>query len=140
MDFTIKQIDNEKTLRSVLEMCWEILGKPNTDIYSEQAWRERLSESELMICAEIDGKPVSSVLGRVESSESVVLGYCCCREEYRGHGITSSLLTVLENNARESGYRYITLGSGDSAWRFYEKCGYSFINEIHQQRVYQKIL
>lgn len=140
MDLTVKQIDSEKVLMPVLEMCWNILGKPNTDIYSEQAWRERLPDSELMIYAEIDGKPVSSVLGRAESPESVVLGYCCCTEEYRNQGITSALLTVLENNARESGYKYITLGSGDNAWGFYEKCGYSLINEIHGQRIYQKLL
>ena len=49
MDFIIKQISNEKTLTSVLEMCWDILGKPNTDTYSEQAWRERLSDNCLLI-------------------------------------------------------------------------------------------
>ncbi len=140
MDYAIKQISDENTLKAVLEMCWDILGKPNTDIYSEQAWRERLSDNGLMIYAEIGGEPAAVVLGRAESSESVVLGYCCCKEEYRGRGITSALLAVFEKNAEESGYRYITLGSDNSAWGFYEKCGYSLINEIHGQRIYQKIL
>ena len=139
MDFTIKQIDNETSLRSVLEMCWEILGQPNTDIYSEQAWRERLSDNCLLIYAEIGDKPAAAVVGRAENTESVVLGYCCCKEEYRGKGITSALLAALEDNAAENGYKYITLGSDGSAWGFYEKCGYSLINEIHGQRIYQKI-
>ncbi len=140
MDFIIKQISNEKTLTSVLEMCWDILGKPNTDTYSEQAWRERLSDNCLLIYAEIGDKPVAAALGRAENPESVVLGYCCFKEEYRGRGITSALLAALEKNAKESGYKYITLGSDDSAWGFYEKCGYSLINEIHGQRIYQRIL
>lgn len=118
MDFTIKQIDNETSLRSVLEMCWDILGKPNTDIYSEQAWRERLSDNCLLMYAEIGDKPAAAVLGRAENTESVVLGYCCCKEEYRGKGITSALLAALEDNAAENGYEYITLGSDDSAWGF----------------------
>lgn len=113
MDYSIKQIGDEKTLKSVLEMCWDILGKPNTEIYSEQAWRERLSDSRLLIYAEIEGEPAAAALGRAESSESVVLGYCCCREEYRGRGITSALLAALEKNAAESGCKYITLGSDD---------------------------
>lgn len=140
MNYTIKQIDNETTLKSVLEMCWEILGQPNTDMYSEQAWRERLSDNCLLLYAEAEGKPAAAALGRAENPESVVLGYCCCKAEYRGQGITSALLAALEKNAAESGYKYITLGSDDSAWGFYEKCGYSLINEIHGQRIYQKML
>lgn len=136
----IKIIDNEKTLKSVLEMCWDILGKPKTDTYSEQAWKERLTQSELLIYMEVDGEIVSAALGRAESPESVVLGYCCCKKEFRRSGITSSLLGVLEKNASKSGYKYITLGSDDSARGFYEKCGYTLVNEIHGQRVYQKIL
>lgn len=140
MVFTVKQIENEKTLKSVLEMCWDILGEPSTEIYSESAWKERLSESYLMIYAEIDGKSVAAALGRAETDESAVLGYCCCKKEYRGQGITSALIKVLEQNAEERGYKYITLGSDDSAWGFYEKCGYCLINEIHGQRIYQKTL
>ena len=140
MNYTIRQIDNEAVLKSVLEMCWEILGPPNTDLYSEQAWRERLSEGCLLPYAEIEGKPVAAALGRAESSESVVLGYCCCKSEYRRQGITSALLAALENSAAKNGYQYITLGSDDSAWGFYEKCDYRLINEIHGQRIYQKIL
>ena len=99
MDFIIKQISNEKTLTSVLEMCWDILGKPNTDTYSEQAWRERLSDNCLLIYAEIGDKPVAAALGRAENPESVVLGYCCCKEEYRGRGITSALLAALDRKS-----------------------------------------
>lgn len=140
MNYTVKQIDDEALLKSVLEICWEILGPPNTDLYSEQAWRERLPENGLLLYAEVEGKPVAAALGRAESPESVVLGYCCCKPEYRRQGITSALLAAFENSAAKGGYQYITLGSDDSAWGFYERCGYNRINEIHGQRIYQKIL
>lgn len=140
MKYSIKQISDKTALKAVLEMCWDILGQPNTDIYSEEAWQSRLDNDCLLLYAEIDGKPVAAALARVENNEGVVLGYCCCREEYRRQGITRALLAALEHNAADNGYKYITLGSGDRAWGFYERCGYTLINEIHGQRIYQKIL
>lgn len=140
MDYTIKRISDKLGLKAVLEMCWDILGQPNTEIYSEKAWQSRLDNGCLLLYAEINGKPVAAALARAENSESVVLGYCCCREEYRRQGITRALLAVLEHNAADNGYKYVTLGSDDGAWGFYEKCGYILINEIHWQRIYQKLL
>lgn len=138
MDYTIKRISDKTALKAVLEMCRDILGQPNTEIYSEEAWQSRLDNSYLLLYAEIGGKPSAAALARVENSESVVLGYCCCREKYRKQGITRALLAALERNAVNNGFKYITLGSDDSAWGFYEKCGYTLINEIHGQRIYQK--
>lgn len=140
MDYTIKRISDKSELKAVLEMCWDILGQPNTDIYSEEAWQSRLDNGCLLLYAELNGKPVAAALGRAENSESVVLGYCCCREKYRRRGITCALLAALERSAADNGYKYVTLGSGDGAWGFYEKCGYILINEIHGQRIYQKLL
>ncbi len=140
MDYTIKRISDKSELKAVLEMCWEILGQPNTDIYSEEAWQSRLDNGCLLLYAEIGGNPVAAALARAENGESAVLGYCCCRGEYCRQGITRALLTALERSAANNGYKYITLGSDDSAWGFYEKCGYILINEIHGQRIYQKIL
>lgn len=140
MDYTIKRISDKSELKEVLELCWDILGQPNTDIYSEEAWQSRLDNGCLLLYAEIDGKPAAAVLARAENSDSVVLGYCCCREEYRRRGITRALFAALEHNAADNGYKYITLGSDDGAWGFYEKCGCTLINEIHGQRIYQKML
>lgn len=118
-------------------MCWDILGQPKTDIYSEDAWLSRLDNSALLLFAEVGGEPVAAAPARAET-EGVVLGYCCCREGFRRRGIARGLLSALERNAADNGYKYITLGSGDGAWGFYEKCGYGLINEIHGQRIYQK--
>ena len=74
MDYTIKRISDKLGLKAVLEMCWDILGQPNTEIYSEKAWQSRLDNGCLLLYAEINGKPVAAALARAESSESVVLG------------------------------------------------------------------
>lgn len=140
MDYTIKRISDKTVLKAVLEMCWDILGQPNTEIYSEEAWQSRLDNCCLLLYAEIGEKPAAAALARAENGESVVLGYCCCRGEYRGRGITRALLAALERSAADNGYKYVTLGSDDGAWGFYEKCGYALINEIHGQRIYQKML
>lgn len=135
----IHRISDRETLKTVLKMCWDILGEPKTDMYSEEAWQSRLDKGFLLLYAEFDGEPIAATLARAEN-EGVVLGYCCYRKEFRRRGIAGSLLAELERSAAKNGYKYITLGSDDSAWGFYEKCGYGLINEIHGQRIYQKIL
>lgn len=95
----------------VLELCYRILG---------------------------EDKIVSAVLGREESSESLVIGFVACEEEYRRQGISKALMSYFEEAARRKKYKYITLGSKEDA--FYEKCGYKVIFQIHGQNIYQKIL
>ena len=70
MDYTIKRISDKLGLKAVLEMCWDILGQPNTEIYSEKAWQSRLDNGCLLLYA-VNGKSVAAALARAESSESV---------------------------------------------------------------------
>lgn len=124
----------------VLEFCYQILGWRNDEVYGPDAWANRLNENYLMIFAEVDGDIISAVMGRAENQDSIVLGFAACRSDYRKNGITSSLLAKLEKNAREYHYKYITLGSADESFGFYEKCGYHLIAEMHGQKIYQKLL
>ena len=140
MTYKTRIVKDITELNKVLKFCYEILGERNDNVYGPAAWANRLNENYLMIFAEKDGDIVSTVMGRAENRDSIVLGFAACRADCRNNGITSSLLSRLENNARQYDYKYITLGSADESVGFYEKCGYKIIAEMHGQKIYQKLL
>ena len=140
MTYNIRIVNDITELNKVLKFCYQILGERNDDVYGTDAWADRLNENYLMVFAETSGDIVSAVMGRAENQDSIVLGFAACKLDYRKSGITSSLLSTLEDNARKYGYKYITLGSAEEALGFYEKCGYHMIAEMHGQKIYQKLL
>lgn len=136
---SMKEIETEQELREVLKLCYRILGEDNQEMYGYDAWHKRFLDGlQPLVFAVKDGEIVSAVLGRAESSESLVIGFVACHENYRRQGITKGLLSYFEELARIKGYKYITLGSEEDI--FYEKCGYHVIFQIHEQNIYQKIL
>jgi len=139
----ISHITIETQLESVLELCYKILGQHlrEVDGYKYDDWKERLEKhSHLLLHAFDDDNIVAAVLGRPESADSLVMGFTACDEKYRKRGITKKLVQKFELNAKSENFKYITLGADKDAEAFYEKCGYIAINELHGQKIYQKIL
>ena len=135
----MKEVETEQELKNVLELCYNILGTDNVELYGYDAWYKRFTEgSQPLVYAVKDNKIVSAILGRAENKESLVIGFAACHEDYRKQGITKELLGYFEDLARKMGFKYITLGSEEDA--FYEKCGYKVIFQIHDQNIFQKIL
>lgn len=136
---TMKEIETEKELKEVLELCYDILDTNNEELYGYDAWRKRFVEgAQPLVYAMKDEEIVSAILGRAENKDSLVIGFTACRENYRRQGITKRLLGYFEDLARKKGFKYITLGSEEDV--FYEKCGYRVIFQVHGQNVFQKIL
>ncbi len=143
IDYKIKCVDNKEKLKPVLDLCYSILGEHRREMnnYTYKAWEDRISKwSKVLLYAEADGKVISTVLGRPENDDSLVMGFVACDEKYRKKGITESLVYEFEKNARLLGFKYITLGASPSANGFYDKCGYSILDENIYQRIYKKIL
>lgn len=139
--YEISFAEKESQLRKVLDFCYGILGEHLRDAapYRYQDWLKRMEEdNRLLVYAHEDGDVISAVLGRRESGESLVCGFVACEASRRRQGITRRLMDIFEAEAVRAGFRYITLGS--DADGFYEKCGYHMINELHGQKIYQKLL
>lgn len=140
MDYRIKQITDEQTLKRVLDMCYSILGTHHEGLYSYKSWCSRLDRPYLLLYAEWEGVPIAAVLGRAENADSVAVGFAACREEFRRRGITSALLKVFERQAAEYGYSRVTLTSYNNAWKFYQSCGYYLLEDRLGRKTYQKII
>ncbi len=140
MDYQIRQITNERTLRDVLDLCYSILGEHHEGLYSYKSWCTRLDRPYLLLYAEHRGKPVAAVLGRVENVDGVILGFAACKEEYRRKGITSALLRAFEQGAANHGFSRVTLTSYNDAWKFYQSCGYLLLQDRLGRKTYQKPL
>ncbi|MCM1025551.1 MAG: GNAT family N-acetyltransferase [Roseburia sp.] len=141
--YKIKHIENEDELSKVLKLCYDILGQATaqSELYCYEAWKNRMREfSKLMLYAQDGNQILSLVLGRAENEDSLVCGCVACHPDFRKRGITRSLMTQFENNAREMRFKYITLGAADNAVGFYEKCGYAQIMEVQGQKIFQKLL
>lgn len=139
MDCKYKEVETEQELKEVLELCYDILGQNNSELYGYDAWHKRFIEgSQPLVYATKDKEIVSAILGRSENKDSLVIGFVACRENYRRQGITKGLLGYFEDLARKKGFKYITLGSKEDA--FYEKCGYRVIIQVNEQNIFQKIL
>ncbi|MBQ8524813.1 MAG: GNAT family N-acetyltransferase [Clostridia bacterium] len=139
IDLVMKKVETEAELITVLELCYRVLGIRDDELYGYDAWYKRLQDgNEPLVYAVKDEKIVSAVLGRSENSESLVIGFVACDENFRRQGITKKLLGYFEELARKQKYKYITLGSKEDT--FYENCGYKVIFQIHDQNIYQKLL
>lgn len=141
--YEIKCVENEIELSKVLELCYGILGQgtANNELYCSQAWRNRMGEyKKLMLYAWEGDQVVSLVLGRAENRNSLICGCVACHPDFRKQGITRDLMHQFEKNAKEMGFKYITLAADDDAIGFYEKCGYKQIMEVHGQKGFQKLL
>lgn len=133
------QITSEGMLNAALDLCYPILGHEDHEFYRRSAWLERFrSGNQPLVCAVSDDEVIAAVLGRSESAESLILGFCACREDFHRRGITSRAMRLFESIARDMGYKTVTLGSRADA--FYEKCGYRIIRQMPEQNIYQKTL
>lgn len=81
--------------------------------------------------------PVGSAGLKRYDSECAEVKRVFVREEYRGKGISKILMELLENSAREKGYRFLILESGEplvAAMSLYRKIGYTVIPNFGQYK------
>ncbi len=76
-----------------------------------------------------DGYPVATCRFYAVSAESAVLGRVVVLPEYRGKKLGERVLQEAEQWIRECGYREILIDSRLPAVGFYEKLGYTLLDE-----------
>ena len=81
--------------------------------------------------------PVGSASFKKYDDESAEVKRVFIKPEYRNKGISSKIMELLENIAREQGYHYLILESGEplvAAMVLYRKIGYKVIPNYGQYK------
>ena len=88
----------------------------------------QLNDIQDVIVAYDNELPVGSASFKKYDNECAEIKRVFVKKEYRGKGISKSLMELLENRAREQGYHYLILESGEpltAAMALYKKIGYT---------------
>ncbi|MDE6319143.1 MAG: GNAT family N-acetyltransferase [Lachnospiraceae bacterium] len=84
-----------------------------------------------------DDNPVGSASFKKYDDECAEVKRVFIKQDYRGRGISYKLMERLENVAKEQGYRYLILESGEplvAAMALYRKIGYKVIPNYGQYK------
>lgn len=77
----------------------------------------------------IDG--IAAATARLYEDGGWNIGRVACLPEYRGKGLGAAVIAELEQYAAERGVRKISLSAQLRAKGFYEKLGYTSLDDIH---------
>ena len=125
-----------------MELCHELDDFFNELVGGEENRAEYIPYNQLddihnVVVAYDDDIPVGSASFKKYDDECAEVKRVFVKEEYRNKGIANELMELLENTAREQGYRYLILESGAplvAAMALYRKIGYKVIPNYGQYR------
>ena len=125
-----------------IELCRGLDNFLNELVVGEENRAEYIPYNQLddihnVIIAYDDAVPVGSAGFKKYDDECAEVKRVFVKQEYRGKGISNKLMELLENAAREHGYRYLVLESGEplvAAMALYRKIGYEIIPNYGQYK------
>lgn len=124
-----------------MELCHELDDFLNELVGGEENRAEQILYNQLddihNVVVTYDDIPVGSASFKKYDDECAEVKRVFVKEEYRNKGIANELMELLENAAREQGYRYLILESGAplvAAMALYRKIGYKVIQNYGQYR------
>ena len=124
-----------------MELCHELDDFLNELVGGEENRAEYILYNQLddihNVVVTYDDIPVGSASFKKYDDECAEVKRVFVKEEYRNKGIANELMELLENTAREQGYRYLILESGAplvAAMALYRKIGYKVIPNYGQYK------
>ena len=126
--------------RNFIELCHELDDFLNEIVGGEENRAEYLQYNKLddihdVVVAYENDVPVGSASFKKYDDECAEGKRVFVKQEYRGRGISNILMKMLEERAREKGFKYFILESGEplvSAMALYRKSGYKVIPNYGQ--------
>lgn len=123
-----------------IKLCHELDDFLNEIVGGEENRAEYVQYNKLddihdVVVAYDNDIPVGSASLKKYDDECAEVKRVFVKKEYRGRGISNNLMKVLEERAREKGFKYFILESGEplvSAMALYRKIGYKVIPNYGQ--------
>ena len=104
---------------------------------SEYVQYNKLDDIHDVVIAYDNDMPVGSASFKIYDDENAEVKRVFVKKEYRGQGISLELMKILEERAREKGFKYFILESGEplvAAMALYRKIGYKVIPNYGQYK------
>lgn len=125
-----------------IELCHSLDSFLNELVGGEENRAEYIPYNQLddihnVIVAYDDDIPVGCASFKKYDDECAEVKRVFIKREYRGKGISNKLMVLLENAAKEQGYRYLILEPGEqlvAAMALYKKIGYKVIPNYGQYK------
>jgi GNAT superfamily N-acetyltransferase len=126
--------------KDFIELCHRLDEFLNELVGGEENRAEYIQYNKLddihdVVIAYDNDIPVGSASFKKYDDENAEVKRVFVKEEYRGQGISNELMKMLEQRAREKGFKYFILESGEplvSAMALYRKIGYKVIPNYGQ--------
>ena len=119
-------------MRQFVASGWDLIA------VSAQQWLDGKSDKKALVSAMYDDDiPLGSASFKKYDNKCAEVKRVFVKEEYRYKGIANKLMGLLENAAREQGYCYLILESGEpfvAAMALYRKIGYKVIPNYGQYK------
>ena len=122
----LKQIDHgSKEYQQMVALRYQILRQPlGLSFSTDELDKEK---DNLLIAAFDDDEMVGCCMLTPKNSQMLQIRQMAVQNNLQGKGIGASLMSFIENLARDKGYKCLMMHARNTAIGFYEKFGYKVI-------------
>lgn len=124
----LKQIDHgSKEYQQMLALRYQILRQPlGLSFSTDELEKEK---DNLLIAAFDDDEMLGCCMLTPKNNQMLQLRQMAVQNNLQGKGIGASLMSFIENLARDKGYKCLMMHARNTAIGFYEKFGYRVIGD-----------
>lgn len=124
----LKQIDHgSKEYQQMVALRYQILRQPlGLSFSTDELEKEK---DNLLIAAFDDDEMLGCCMLTPKNSQMLQLRQMAVQNNLQGKGIGASLMSFIENLARDKGYKCLMMHARNTAIGFYEKFGYKVIGD-----------
>lgn len=141
-EYKMRFIYTDGNNKDFIELCHLLDNFLNELVGGEQNRAQYIPYNKLddihdVIVAYDGDVPVGCASFKKYDEENVEVKRVFIKDEYRGRGISKTLMAMLEERARKQGYKYLILESGEplvAAMALYKKLGYKVIPNYGQYK------
>ncbi len=126
---TITTPRTDKEFKDYYQLRWAILRKPWQQPQGSE--KDELESRAIHRYALLDNVMVAVARLHTIDNKTAQIRYMAVKQEHRGKGIATALLTELEQQAQQRGVAEIMLHARETAVGFYRACGYQIIEKTH---------
>lgn len=124
----LKQIDHgSKEYQQMLALRYQILRQPlGLSFSTDELEKEK---NNLLIAAFDDDEMLGCCMLTPKNNQMLQIRQMAVQNNLQGKGIGASLMSFIENLARDKGYKCLMMHARNTAIGFYEKFGYRVIGD-----------